>query len=258
MNKIKLIENLIKQCGDLPHRDEKKLDALKRRVEMIIRGIFGDSSKYLVDLKSISFYSMVAPVEDSYRDKRWQSGKSEVLNLLNTMLEEFKLFGLPIEKKKLKKISAKTSNKIFVVHGHDEIMKQSVARAVEQIGLKPVILHEKPDKGRTIIEKFTDYSDVSFAIVLLSPDDELFTIEDSLASGVSRARQNVIFELGFFIGKLGRNKVLVLYKEAENFQMPTDYSGVLYTPYDSKGSWKYDLVKELKACGFDIDANKLI
>ena len=73
-----------------------------------------------------------------------------------------------------------------------------------------------------------------------------------------RARQNVIFELGFFIGKLGRNRVLVLYQEEENFEMPSDYSGVLYTPYDSSGRWQFDLIKELKACGYDVDANKLL
>jgi len=150
------------------------------------------------------------------------------------------------------------SQGIFIVHGHDEAMKQTVARTLEKLGLEAVILHEKPNEGRTIIEKFMDYSGVSFAVVLLSPDDLGFHKHQEPKNAKLRARQNVIFELGFFIGKIGRDRVLVLYQQKENFEMPSDYSGVLYTPYDNAGRWQYNLVKELKACGYDVDANKLI
>ncbi len=150
------------------------------------------------------------------------------------------------------------SSRIFIVHGHDEAMKHSVARTLEKLGLEPVILHEKPNEGRTIIEKFTDYSDVSFAVVLLSPDDLAFEKNQEAKDAKLRARQNVIFELGYFIGKIERKHVLVLYHEEKNFDMPSDYSGVLYTPYDNAGRWRYDLVRELKASGYDVDANKLI
>jgi len=119
-------------------------------------------------------------------------------------------------------------------------------------------LHEKLSEGRTIIEKFTNYSDVSFAVVLLSPDDMAYPKDQTPENAKPRARQNVIFELGFFIGKLGRNRVLVLYQEEKNFEMPSDYSGVSYTPYDNSGRWKFNLVKELKVCGYNVDANKLL
>jgi len=174
------------------------------------------------------------------------------------MLEELKLFGIRQKVDKVQKADVKPSNRIFIVHGHDEAMKQAVARTVEKMGFETIILHEKPSEGRTIIEKFTDYSDVSFAIVLLSPDDVAYPKDQSPKEAKLRARQNVIFELGFFIGKLGRNRVLVLYQEEKNFEMPSDYSGVLYTPYDDSGRWQFDLVKELKACGYDVDANKLL
>lgn len=258
MNEIELVQSLIDEVNKLPHRNEEKLDALRRRAEMIIRKVFGESSKYLKDLKYIHFFPMFYPADERHYDEMWLSGKSKMLNLFNTMLEELKLFGIPQKVEKVQKADVKSSNRIFIVHGHDEAMKQAVARTVEKLGLEPIILHEKPSEGRTIIEKFTDYSDVSFAIVLLSPDDVAYPKDQSPKEAKLRARQNVIFELGFFIGKLGRNRVLVLYQEEKNFEMPSDYSGVLYTPYDDSGRWQFDLVKELKACGYDVDANKLL
>lgn len=188
-------------------------------------------------------------------DEFWELGKSKILNLFNTMLEELKLFKLSSNVNNTHK---EVSKRIFIVHGHNEEMKQAVARTLEKLGLEPIILHEMPNQGRTIIEKFTDYSDVSFAVVLLSPDDIAYSKKELPQKAKLRARQNVIFELGFFIGKLGRERVHVFYQKEENFEMPSDYSGVLYTLYDNSGQWKFDLIKELKACGYDVNANKLI
>jgi predicted nucleotide-binding protein len=144
--------------------------------------------------------------------------------------------------------------KIFVVHGHDESSKISVARFLEKIDLKPIILHEQPNKGRTIIEKFEQYSEVDFAIVLLSPDDIGYP-KGKEEEAKSRARQNVIFELGFFIGKLGRNKVCALYKEG--VEIPSDYSGVLYKRFDGHGGWQLELAREIDGAGIKLDFNKL-
>ena len=149
------------------------------------------------------------------------------------------------------------SNKIFVVHGHDEEMEQKVARALEKLGLEPVILHEKPNQGKTLIKKLEDISeDISFAIVLFSPDDKGCEANNFPKSANLRARQNVIFELGYFIGKFGRNKVLVLFKEEINFESPSDFVGVLYTSF--KDGWELEMVRELRSCGYDLDANKLV
>jgi len=258
MDKIELIQSLIEMANKLPHRDEKELDAIKKRAEMIIRRVFGESSKYLDDLKRIHFYPIAYPADEHSLNESWNSGRSEMLNLFNTILEELKLFDTSPKVNGVERADVEFSNRVFVVHGHDEEMKQAVARTLEKIGLEPIILHEQPNKGRTIIEKFTDYSNVSFSVVLLSPDDIAYPKDHPPKDAKLRARQNVIFELGFFIGKLGRNRVLVLYQEEENFEMPSDYSGVLYTPYDKLGQWQIELVKELKACGYDVDANKLL
>lgn len=147
------------------------------------------------------------------------------------------------------------SKRIFIVHGHNETMKESVARLVKNIGLDPIILHEQPNKGRTIIEKFEDYSDVGYAIVLFSPDDVGYSVNSDSKSGMLRVRQNVILELGFFIGKLGREKVTVLHLEKNKIEFPSDIFGILYIPYDESGMWKYRLTDELKSCGFAVSRN---
>jgi predicted nucleotide-binding protein len=143
---------------------------------------------------------------------------------------------------------------VFVVHGHDEAAKQSVARFLEKLDLKPIILHEKPNQGRTIIEKFENYSDVGFAVILFTPDD-VGAAKGEEGGLKPRARQNVVFELGFFIGKMGRGRVCVLHKDS--VEILTDYEGVLYEPMDQSEAWQMKLAKELRAAGIEIDFNKL-
>jgi predicted nucleotide-binding protein len=148
-------------------------------------------------------------------------------------------------------------SKVFIVHGHNEEMKQSVARLLEKLGLTSIILHEQASKGKTIIEKFSEYSDVSFAIVLLSADDRAYQKKDNPDNAKYRARQNVILELGYFLGKLGRENVTALFEDNEKIEIPSDYSGVIYIPYNTNEGWKLALAKELKASGFEIDLNQL-
>ena len=151
------------------------------------------------------------------------------------------------------------SDKVFIVHGHDESMKFAVSRVVTKLGLKPIILHDLPNRGRSIIEKFTETAgDIGFAIVLLSPDDKVYSNEPTPDTIRMRARQNVIFELGFFLGTLGRNRVLVLHKKHSDFEMLSDYAGVLFTPYDEAGRWELEIVKELHDAEYSVDANKLV
>ncbi len=144
-----------------------------------------------------------------------------------------------------------TNNKVFVVHGHDSGVRESVARFLESVDLEPIILVEQPDGGRTIIEKFEAHAaTTSFAVILLTPDD----VGSVDSSHMERARQNVIYELGYFAGKLGRGRVCLLRKGSVH--MPSDLAGVVYTELDSADGWKLKLVRELKAAGFNIDANK--
>lgn len=142
---------------------------------------------------------------------------------------------------------------VFVVHGHDEAAREKVARFLEQLDLKPLILREKPNSGRTLIEKFETVSSQSdFAVVILTPDDQGAAKGEALKP---RARQNVMLELGFFVGRIGRDRVCVLY--AEGVEIPSDYSGVGFTPLDAHNGWQMELARELRAAGFEVDLNRI-
>ena len=150
--------------------------------------------------------------------------------------------------------SSKTDNMVFVVHGHDEGAKHTVARFLEQCGFVAVILHEQADGGRTIIEKIEQYADVVFAIVLYTPCD--IGREKNEKRGTPRARQNVVFEHGYLIAKLGRERVCALVKQG--VQTPGDIAGVVYKPMDSAGAWKTEILREMKSAGVVVDASKLL
>ena len=144
--------------------------------------------------------------------------------------------------------------RVFVVHGHDEPARDAVANVLYSLGLQPVILQEQTGTLQTIIEKLEQYSDVAFAIVLLTADDEgRGRSDDSLKP---RARQNVILELGYFIGKLGRKRVCALHRES--VELPSDLSGIHYISLDPTGTWKSRVKKELFDAGFQIEARHLV
>src|SRR5208337_991276 len=146
--------------------------------------------------------------------------------------------------------SEPAARKIFIVHGHDEGPREAVARFLERLDFEPIILHEQPNQGRTIIEKIEAHGDVGFAIVLLTPDDI------GAAKGQNtqpRPRQNVLLELGYFIGRLGRSRVCAL--KRGDMEVPSDFEGIVYEPFDAGGGWKSALGRELKSAGFDIDWN---
>ena len=151
------------------------------------------------------------------------------------------------------KITMEYSN-IFIVHGHDDLAKEQIARVVEKAGFEAIILHEKASVGKTIIEKIEEYSDVAFAVVLYTPCD--IGYDRDTKEEHYRARQNVVFEHGYLMGKLGRKNVCALVKG--EIETPGDISGVVYVPMDNAGAWKMDLAKEMKAAGLNIDFNKFL
>ncbi|PIA77438.1 hypothetical protein BFR04_08295 [Gaetbulibacter sp. 4G1] len=170
-------------------------------------------------------------------------------------LDTFAVLDTPIEKpSKPTNTKKKNSKKVFVVHGHDNELKETVARFLEKIGLEPIILHEQVNEGLTIIEKFEKNSDVQFAIVLMTPDD-VGNSKNNSENLNARARQNVILELGYFLGKLGREKVCALIKG--NLERPSDYDGVVYIAADHSNDWKLLLGKELKQAKLEFDGNKI-
>ena len=145
---------------------------------------------------------------------------------------------------------------VFLVHGRDIGARELVARFLENIGLKTVILSEQPSSNMTIIEKIEKFANVRFAVVLLTPDDKGGSADEKPEGMLPRARQNVILELGYFMGKLGRNRVCTLYREG--VELPSDYHGIIYILLDNSGGWKIELAKELKASGFNLNLDQLI
>ena len=136
--------------------------------------------------------------------------------------------------------------KAFLVHGHDHDTMHKVAYHLYRSGIEPIVLQDQPDKGRTIVEKFEDYADVGFAVILATPDD---IGRPKSGEDRPRPRQNVIWEFGYFVGKLGRSRVCFML--TGDVEVPSDLGGVVYVGIDEAGAWKMRLYKELKAAGFD-------
>jgi predicted nucleotide-binding protein len=256
---LKLLQNLKTQVSELPHRNSGKLDALKQRTEMLINKIFGNSSNYHATLKKILFNPrmVIGGSGSGPYDSAWKSGHNAFHNLVDTMIEDVSLEIGETTQIKKPDFAIKT-DEVFIVHGHNKEMKESTARTIEKLGLKPIILHEQANKGRTIIQKFIDHSSVGFAIVLVSADDFGYSKKEQPEKAKLRARQNVILELGFFLGKLGIDRVVALFEQKENFEIPTDYDGVIFIPFDDDGRWKFDLIRELKALNYEVDANSIL
>ena len=150
----------------------------------------------------------------------------------------------------------KASQKVFTVHGHDEAAKHAVARFIERLGLEAIILDEQSGGLQAIIDKFEEQAeDIVFAIILLTPDD-VGAAKAEKNELQPRARQNVILELGYFIGKLNRNQICLLYKES--VELPSDIRGLSYILMDDYDGWQLKLAREMKSAKLPIDANKLL
>lgn len=146
-------------------------------------------------------------------------------------------------------------SKIFIVHGHDNEAKIEIARFIEKLGMEAIILHEQTNEGMTIIEKIEKYSNIGFSVVLYTPCDIGYD-KDKENDKRNRARQNVVFEHGYMIAKLGRNNVCALVKE--DVEIPNDISGVVYISMDANGGWKIPLAKEMKSSGYKVDFNLIM
>jgi predicted nucleotide-binding protein len=177
---------------------------------------------------------------------------------LSSILERLELYPEPSSDSQRGEILAPVlvASKVFVVHGHDEGALQAVARFLERIDLQAIVLREQPDQGRAVIEKFEACArEVGFAVVLLTPDDVGGAV--SVPEQSARARQNVIFALGYFAGALGRGRTCLLCKG--DVEIPSDLFGVIYTDFDHPAEgWKIKLRRELRAAGLQFDADRVL
>lgn len=242
-------------------RNAPEVQALEASIEQALSETFGpDTSDYLRYRSAVRLdngpWSMLGPA--ALRDviTYLESGKRASLALLNQAIQglEEKIEEDDHGAEMARATPSVLSRKVFIVHGHDDGARESVARFLEKVDFEPVILHEQPNNGRTIIAKFQEVAaDVGFAVVLLTPDD---IGGEAGAASRPRARQNVILELGFFLGALGSSRVAALVKD--EVERPSDFDGVVYIPIDTAGYWKTLLGRELQTAGYDIDWNKLM
>lgn len=168
---------------------------------------------------------------------------------------EFEEYTVPSKTREKKGAGSRAmSKRIFLVHGHDELLKTKTARFIERLGYEAVILHEQASRGMTIIEKIEANTEVGFAIVLYSPDD-CGNTSAGAAKGelLPRARQNVVFEHGYLMAKLTRAHVVPLV--SGKIELPSDISGVVYI---DDTNWQFEIAKEMKAAGYEVDFNRLV
>ena len=151
--------------------------------------------------------------------------------------------------------SVEAPPRVFLAHGHNREWRAEVARFMERLSLEVIILDEQPSLGQTIIEKFEQYADVRYAVALLTADDRGGRQDEPYEAQRSRARQNVIFELGYFVARLGRRHVCALHQPG--VEIPSDYQGVLYLPLDAGGAWQLRLVRELSGAGLPVNLQRL-
>jgi len=212
-------------------------DELQQEYSRVHGGVFSlsPSFKQLVDYQRGDITHKITHLES-------------IIERLELMREEFDTASAPAPS-----LSSKpASSKVFLVHGHDTGALGSVEAFLRKLNLDITVLRDEPNRGQTIIEKVESNADVGFAVVLLTGDDEGHQrqMQDAL---LPRARQNVIFELGYFIGRLGRSRVCALYEDGVD--LPSDYSGVTFIPWSHGADWELQLFRELKAAELPVNAN---
>lgn len=154
-------------------------------------------------------------------------------------------------------MNSEARSKVFISHGHDEEAKTTVTKFVENLGLNPTVLDQKSDNGLTVIENLEKYADdTEFAIALLTPDDVGAVKDEANHQLNPRAHQNVIFELGYFIGKLNPNRVCLLYKEG--VELPSYIPNVVYVPMDNANGWQLKLGQEMQNVGLPINMSEIL
>ena len=234
----------------------------RRNAEVAIARTFGEDSSHVKEFKNISFSLSIyyAGTPESEFQQAYVRGLNKASSILKSMIEEIQEYwGDDVSESSSAHrgddVPATATREVFVIHGRDNEAKQTVARFLQGLEFIPIILHEKANQGRTIIEKLEEHAQVGFAIALLTPDDVggLREQEDNLEP---RARQNVIFEFGYFTGRLGRERVCALVKD--DVERPSDYDGVVYIRMDDSDGWKLQLIRELKKAGFSVDANRAL
>lgn len=246
-NKLMKLYNEIDELKNKKSSSDSDFKAWQTDVQLCLSGLYGEKSIQLKNFNNRPFSPVIIGGNTDWH--------GAYVRDLETTKKEFERYIGDFEEE-CENASAKkkgfANNKVFVVHGHDGELKEKVARRLEQQGIEAIILSEQANRGKTIIEKLEAYSDVHVAIALFTQDD-LGAAKDEKENEKYRARQNVVFEAGYFMGHLGRENTIIIVDE--NIEIPGDLSGMVYT---TKDNWEFEMLKELNAAGMKIDMNKLL
>lgn len=258
MRDYEKLKNIIESIDHLIYKactaESLEFIAWREKTTRFLSKKYGSNSDEMKRFKDIWFSPGVWTFDmpQSTYVEACSNGLREAKEILLVYLEELEdeLVDDPTEKRNSTVVYPKSYDKVFVVHGHNGEMKEAVARLIEKQGIQAIILHEQANQGATIIEKFERNSDVGGAVCLFTADD--FGRAKAATEDKMRARQNVVFEAGYFIGKLGRKSVIII--ADKGVEIPSDLQGVVYT---ESTNWQFGVLKELKAIGYSIDYNKL-
>jgi predicted nucleotide-binding protein len=214
-----------------------------------------EEKRKLESLKELSkpdISKRIESMETSGRGRVYiDPGREEEKRKLESQKESFK----PDISKRIERMETSGSRKVFMVHGQDEEKKEAVISLLTKLELEPVILHEQLGQGMTLTEKFEHYADVSFAVIILTGDDYGYP-KGKPEESKPRPRQNVVFELGFLMGRFKRNCVCALHEEG--LELPSEYQGAVFIPYDAGGLWKLLMARAMKVANVPIDLNKAV
>jgi predicted nucleotide-binding protein len=222
----------------------------KNMIESFIVDVFGDKSIIYKNFLQCNKFHIIGNAADNFYNSH-----NILIACLESAITELKFKeDVKVNNEEL----VEQNNKVFIVHGHDEVMKDQLLILLNELGLEPIVLHRQADQGSsTIIEKFERYSDVGYAFVLLTPDDFAYStseesVQEEKRTKEYRARQNVVFELGYFFAKLGRRRVTCLYKHGVT--VPSDISGIITKEVVNNVEEKArEIMKELKGIGYQIN-----
>jgi predicted nucleotide-binding protein len=253
------LERSLKRAKELSQEQpltKQRYDAWRGSAFEMLKAAFGESHTHISSfVGQTRVVPTFGPVPEHEQERGRRERLKEKIAFLEAVIEEFPPIDVQTHNTKIDPTSL---NKVFIVHGHNDALKYEIAHSLQRAGLDVTILHEQPNKGRTVLEKFSEHAaEAGFAVVLLTADDigRVKEAESTVVWELPRARQNVVFELGFFCGLLGRGRVCAVYETG--VELPSDLHGLAYVEYDSAGVWKHAVAKEIDAAGIKVDFSKL-
>lgn len=247
MDTDRKIELLDERLTEANHGRPTDFELWRQQTEVVLRTVIGDVSPLYLAFKEVKYIPAAWGMSSEESFARAQmTGVNEAIAILKAAKTEVELMGGVPDSNH----SSASGRQVFMVHGHDDSRKHEVARVLSALTKnEPVILHEQANNGRGILEKFEAFAaDAGYAVVIATADD--FGRAKDSDEERARARQNVIFEFGFFFGALGRSRTALLYEHG--VEIPSDIAGLAYIPLDS-GGWKLKLAQELDGAGIGID-----